>query len=192
MPDPDPAPPLLTRRLVIEPLRPGDASELYDVLRDPRIYTFLPEDAPPTVDAIRSRFERWERGPEGSIREIWFNWTVRTKSEAKAIGTLQATVVPDEKRALIAVLLSPGFWGQGYAREGVRALVDWLFSRPDIQKVEALVDSRNDRSLGLLYRLGFGRVATERKADHFKGAWSDEHRLALTRERWHAAPPPDA
>ncbi len=180
---------LSTRRLLIEPLRTGDAPELYAVLRDPRIYAFLPEDPPPSVDVLRSRFERWTRGPERPAREVWINWTVRTRAEGKAVGTLQATIFPTEARALIAYVLSPDLWGQGYAQEGVRALVDWLFSRQGIRHVEALVDRRNDRSLRLLHRLGFEHVGTEVKADHFKGGWSDEHRLSLSLARWNATSP---
>jgi [ribosomal protein S5]-alanine N-acetyltransferase len=171
---------LSTPRLRIEPLEAAHAAELFGVLRDPRIYTFLPEDAPKSAAELEARYARWARGPEGEPGAQWFNWIVREGNRGTAIGTLQATVDPENHHALVAYLLGPEFWGRGYAAEGLSAVLEWLISRRAVTRLEAIVDSRNERSIRLLERLGFERVATQRRAEFFKGGWSDELRFRRT------------
>jgi ribosomal-protein-alanine N-acetyltransferase len=43
-------------------------------------------------------------------------------------------------------------------------------------RVFAEIDTRNARSIRLVERLGFTRVALSPRADYFKGAYSDEYR----------------
>ncbi len=180
----DPTAFLTTRRTTLEPMTPGHASELFRILSDPRIYEFIPEDPPISEGALRSRIERWVIGPGPGTRELWFNWAIRLNRERNVAGTLQATIASDERRALIAYILGPEFWGQGIATEAVRRLLSWLSTRGDVSEIIALVDSRNAPSIRLVGRLGFELIGTEQNAGFFKGNRSDEHTFRL------AVPPP--
>ena len=181
MPDPSSNPTafLTTRRATLEPMTPGHASELFRILSDPRIYEFLPEDPPVSEEALRSRIKRWVIGPGPGTRELWFNWVIRLNRERTVAGTLQTTVVLDERRALIAYIVGPEFWGQGIATEAVRRLLAWLSARDDVSEAIALVDSRNAPSIRLVGRLGFEPIGTEQNADFFKGNRSDEQTFRL-------------
>jgi RimJ/RimL family protein N-acetyltransferase len=64
-------------------------------------------------------------------------------------------------------------WRQGYAIEGMRAVINTLFSS-GVREIEAEIDSRNLRSLSLVCRLGFVLAERKSKVEFFKGAWSDE------------------
>lgn len=170
---------LSSPRLVLEPLRVEHAIELYEALHDPRVYSFLPQDPPASPEALAAQYRRMLGGPEPGRAEIWLNWAVRVRANARAIGTVQATIQPSVQNAFVAYLLGPAFWGQGYAREAVRALLHWLRARPDVRTVEAIIDRRNTRSVALVRHLGFELVASVEKAEFFKGAWSDEDRYRL-------------
>lgn len=173
----DASPRFVTRRTRIEPLEEGHAPELFQALRDPRIYEFLPEDPPASEAVLRARIQRWARGPGTATHERWFNWAIRLTAERAVAGSLQSTVDRNERRASVAYLLAPRFWGQGIAHEALAPLLAWLRSREDVSEVVAVVDSRNVRSLNLVRRLGFEPVRTVRHADFFKGSWSDEQTL---------------
>lgn len=177
--------PLETPRLFIEPIRCEHARDLYHVLRDPGIYAFIPEEPPSSEEALRARIARLVKGPEPAIRELWFNWVVRTKDEGKIVGSLQSTLYVDRRSASVAYLFGPAYWGHGFAREGVGAVLGWLRARRDVRVIEALVDARNLRSIRLLRGLGFQLIKTEFRAGYFKGSWSDEHlfRLPVVRRR---------
>lgn len=174
---------LFTERLVLEPVREMHARELFPLLQDVRIFTYMPEDPPGTPEALAVRYQLWERriSPDGNER--WLNWVVRLAATGEPIGLLQATV-PAQAPAIVAYLLFPAYWGHGYTREGLTRVLDLLFEEYGIACAAALVDTRNARSIALLRALGFRITKTIRQADFYKGRVSDEHRLQLERASW--------
>lgn len=172
-----------TARLAMEPLTRAHAAALFPLLGDERIYRYIPQNPPPSPEALAERYARLEarRSPDG--REAWLNWAVRLRGEARYVGRLEATVREDGT-ALVAYELSPEFWGHGYAAEGVAWLLGELSNGAGVREVLAHVDTRNRASIRLLERLGFERVAHTPGADFFKGASSDEYTY-----RWAASEP---
>jgi RimJ/RimL family protein N-acetyltransferase len=163
-----------TERLRIEPLLRQHAALLYPVLQDDRIYTFIPQEPPGSVEELERRYERLEgrRSPDGL--EAWLNWAVRFLSVPQYIGRLEATVRQDGT-AVIAYEFCPEFWGKGYGTEACAWLVGELSANHGVSDVEAHVDTRNAASMRLLERLGFERVTHVANADSFKGSTSDEY-----------------
>lgn len=166
---------LETPRLVIEPLRLEHAAKLYPVLRDPRIYTFISDVAPSSESDLEAHFARYLAGPARDSRELWFNWAVRLKAGGEYVGTLQATVDLSGRRAFVAYILGPDRWGMGLASEALGALLSCLFSRGDVDVAEAAIDTRNERSIRLVKRLGFELLRVDRKAEFIQGSWWDEY-----------------
>lgn len=160
--------------MIVAPLHAGDAARLFPVLRDPRIYTFVPDEPPRTEQDLAARFARYLRGPADGAAERWLNWTARLRWAGAYVGTFQATVHWGERRAAIAYLLGPEFWGQGYASEGVRSLVRWLLASGDVDAVEATIDPGNARSLRLVRRLGFSLVRPAAATGPRRGSPTDE------------------
>jgi RimJ/RimL family protein N-acetyltransferase len=123
-------PPITSERVQLSPLMPDDAGELVDVLSDPRLYRFTGE-APTDLEGLRDRFERWatRHSPDG--RERWLNWVIRDRQTGMALGTLQATVRPEEPKPVadVAWVLGVEAQGHGYASEAARALVAHLASK---------------------------------------------------------------
>lgn len=151
------------------------------VLADPRVHTFLPSSPPQDVEALRERFTRLEsrRSPDG--QEKWLNWVAVRRPDGPALGTVQATVRPLGAEADVAYVFHPSAWGQGYAAEALRALLDFLASGWGVREAAAQVDTRNLASIRLLTRLGFRQTGFTPHADEFRGEVSDEftYRLRL-------------
>jgi RimJ/RimL family protein N-acetyltransferase len=170
----DPEPVLTTDRLLLEPLTASHAAVLFEPLRDPALYRFIPDD-PPEAAELEEQYRFWEarRSPDGS--EAWLNWALRRRVGAEYVGTLQASVLPDQS-AFVAYVVFAQWQRQGYATEALARLVDYLIADLGATVVVAEIDTRNLASIALVERLGFHRVAMRRDADHFKGAPSDEYR----------------
>lgn len=171
----------------MKPLTPQHAPYLFPVLADPRIYTYIPDDPLPDLDALARRYHQLAARHSPSGTELWLNWAVQRKHEHDYIGTLQATV--SKQYATIAYLLTPASWGNGYAQEGCRRLLTLLFAAYRVEAVRAEVDTRNQASWKLLERLGFGRIAVRPAADHFKGASSAEYTYKLSEREWQVLSP---
>lgn len=164
-------------RLALEPLCATHADELFAPLSDPALYTYIPQDPPPSVERVRERYTRLEHGRSTDGRDLWLNWVVRLPS-GEAAGTTQATCMPDGT-ALIAYDVFPPFQHRGIATEAVRATLQHLKEAVGTKTARALVDTRNAPSIRLLERLGFERKRIIKDADHFKGTASDEYEYEL-------------
>jgi RimJ/RimL family protein N-acetyltransferase len=121
-----PADTIDTERLGLTPLRTEDADEMVEVLADPRLHRYI-GGRPATLEELRTRYAALAAG-SGRPEEVWRNWIVRRQDDARAVGTVQATITrqPEGWTAEIAWVVGVPWQGQGYASEAARALVDWL------------------------------------------------------------------
>lgn len=166
---------LTTTRLLLEPLVPAHAAALYPLLQDVRLYTYIPEDPPTSLEALTARYQRLtaRHSPDG--QEVWLNWVAHLRAGSDYMGTFQATVEPDGT-ALLAYMIFPLYQRQGFAREGCERVLQHLVDDYQVRLVVAEIDTRNRASISLVESLGFTQVAERPAADYFKGAVSDEYR----------------
>lgn len=153
----------------LEPLKDTHASELFNFLQPEVIYTYIPEHPPETVSALENRYRFMIKGPKPGSSEEWFNWVLREEGSRQAVGVLQATLNTNEKKASIAYVLFPEQWGKGYAHEGIKQMMSLMSDLGDGLTFVAEIDSRNERSLRLIKRLGFkyaGIESTDEGEDH--------------------------
>ncbi|HEX6544593.1 MAG TPA: GNAT family N-acetyltransferase [Ktedonobacterales bacterium] len=167
--------PLATARLLLEPLIPAHAPALHPLLLDARLYTYIPEDPPSSLEVLVARYRHLasRHSPDG--REVWLNWAARLRAASDFVGTFQATVQPD-RTALLAYMIFTPYQREGYAREGCDRVIEHLVHAYGVRQIVAEIDTRNRASIALVETLGFVRVAERPAADFFKGAVSDEYR----------------
>jgi ribosomal-protein-alanine N-acetyltransferase len=173
---PDTETSLFTARLALEPVRSEHAARLFTALQDPRLYTYIPDDPPASLEALQSRYRRWERRGSADGHEVWLNWAACLRTGAEWVGAFQATVI-EQHTALLAYMIFSPYQRQGFAREGCQRIIEHLADGYGVEVVAAEIDTRNTRSIALVEALGFRLVATSHGADTFKGALSDEHRF---------------
>ena len=80
---------------------------------------------------------------------------------------------PDHRSASLGYCLRKAAWGQGYATEAARALLQWAFDALDLNRVQAGTDTRNTSSARVLEKLGFVREGTLREDCVVNGEVSD-------------------
>ena len=166
---------LETENLRLESLRADHATVMWDVTQNPALYTYIPRDPPMSFEALTKRYTAIEKGVSPDGTEIWLNWVIFLKNPDKTcIGKLESTITA-AKTAYIAYEVASDFQGKGYATESCLAMLAAI-RRDNAPKIFcAHVDTRNEKSIRLLERLGFQRTRTIENADHFKGASSDEY-----------------
>ena len=149
---------LHTKRLTLAPLLVAHADALYPILADPRQLEYLDEGAPASPGALRERYRKLESRRSADGREHWLNWALLLRQDDdNAIGFVQATVQQD-RRAWVAYEVAHARWGQGFATEATRVMVEHLIAHYAVTQCMATVDRRNQRSWRLLERLGFVRA----------------------------------
>jgi RimJ/RimL family protein N-acetyltransferase len=167
-----------TSRLILERLDPAHAEILFAGLCDEQLYEFIDAVPPDSVAALRSRYERLAAGASPDAREIWLNWVIQVRFEDRYAGFVQATIAED-RSADIAYVLLRSFWGFGYGLEAVTAMINHLRNEHGIGVFRATVDPRNIRSISLLEKLGFKRIAHRKNCATIKGTAADECEYAL-------------
>ncbi len=150
---------LQTARLTLEPIRPDHAGELFEPLQDARLYTYIPQDAPPSKEALRERLEWLAAGKSPDGTQVWLNWVARRNDDGTVVGMYQATVYPD-RTADVAYITFIASQGRGFAAEICAEVIRHLGERYGVQVVGADIDTRNQASIALVERLGFMRVRT--------------------------------
>ena len=144
-----------TERLLIEPLSPEHARDLFAALDDPRVGTYIGGPDVTTLDALERRIAALVAGPpDDHPEDRWLNWVVRRTGDGAAVGRLEATTYPDGW-AEVAYVFGPAFWGAGYATEGAAWMAAHLAAEYGIDELWAAVHPDNAASIRLLDRLGF-------------------------------------
>ena len=169
-----------TSRLVLEPLMPEHAALLFEPLQNETLYRFFDREPPASVAELRRRFRSLARGASQDGGEAWLNWVALCKNHRRPIGMIEVTI-QSQRCALLAYMVFPSFWREGYAREGCTAVMHFLLKSVGVTRFQVLVDTRNTASIRLAEFLGFRRLERIQGAAVFKGRESDEYRYEL---RW--------
>lgn len=144
-------PSLATPRLLLEPLSPALAADAFAPFADPALYRYMEGEPPASADALRDRFARLAAG-SGRDEERWLNWLAFRRADRALAGWHQATLTG--ATASIAWVTFGSHRRAGYAREGARAVIDWLATQGALEIV-AQADERNLASLRTAASLGF-------------------------------------
>ncbi len=132
------------------------AQELFAILADPKLYEFIDEDPPVSVEALRQKLSRSEdrKSPDGT--EHWLNWIVRD-SEGKMAGYVQTTIAANGK-ANVAYSIGTQFWGKGIASKAVSQMMQIVANQFGVTEFFILAERNNIKSVQLAARLGFVEV----------------------------------
>ena len=76
--------------------------------------------------------------------------------------------------------------GKGYGTEAVQLIVDYVFLKRDIVRIQAETHPDNKASQRVLEKAGFVKEGVRRKAFFSRGVWRDTAMWSILREDWKA------
>lgn len=117
--------------------------------------------------------------------------SVRFGIELRATGELIGNAAlhhffEENRRCEIGYALGSRHWGQGYAGEALRALLDYGFRTLDLNRVEADIDPRNGASGRVLEKLGFRKEGYMPERWIVAGELCDTVNYGLLKRYWDA------
>jgi len=161
-----------TERLLIENLKTEHASELFEPLSDPELYRLVDSVPLESVEKLTERFAFITNPDAPGESRIWLNWVSRCIETREPIGMIEGDVKGRE--AIIGYYTFTKHQKKGYAREGVRKIVQILSEEWSVTKITLEMDTRNRASAKLAESLGFKWVKTTSHACDLKGYQSHE------------------
>ena len=176
-------PTLSTNRLLLRQIVLGDAEGLFAIRSDEESMKFFGhephESLDETKDVIRQMEERY-------IRSTALPWCITLHGEDRLIGSCTFFHFDEGfHRTETGYELNRAFWGKGFMTEAMSAILTFAFSELGLHRVEAVIDIANDRSKGLLLKLGFTYEGNLRQRFPFRGQFLDEHYFGLLKDEWH-------
>ncbi|MDO4411969.1 GNAT family N-acetyltransferase [Cutibacterium sp.] len=144
---------LTTDRLVLRRLTVDDAQQMYDNwASDPEVTTFLTWPTHSSVDVSRSVVGSWVESYDDPGT---FNWGIELIEDGILIGQ---TSVVETKLSVglvnVGYVIGRRWWGKGYCTEALIAVMDYLFSVAQANKVEASHDPANVASQRVMEKAG--------------------------------------
>ena len=185
------APTLTTARLVLRPFRDADRREVFELHSHARVMRYW-DSAPWSDETQADRF--LARCRALSDNEAGARVAVERRDTGRFIGWIGLQHWDhDNRSANLGYVFAEHAWGQGYATEAGRALLEWGFDVMDLNRVSAQTDTRNEASARVLTKLGFTLEGILRENVIVDGEVSDDATYSLLRREWtstHSAPSP--
>jgi ribosomal-protein-alanine N-acetyltransferase len=158
----------------------GDASTLAALARASRrlhrpwVY---PPDTPSGV-------VRWIKSTGPNRRRL----LVRRRADEAIVGVINVSEIVRAgfQNAYLGYYAFRPHAGQGYMAEGLALALRHAFRSLGLHRLEANIQPGNDRSRGLVRRLGFRKEGYSPRYLKIGGRWRDHERWAIVRERWAA------
>jgi [ribosomal protein S5]-alanine N-acetyltransferase len=177
-------PTLHTARLLLRPFAETDADAIYALQSNARVLHYW--DSPPWTEysqaaAFIAACRKMEEDGSGA------RFAVETRNSNSFVGWCSMFRWNPVYRSLgIGYCFDEPVWGNGYATEAVRAMLNWAYESLDLNRVEAELDTRNAASARVLEKLGFEREGLRREDCIVSGEVSDSWIYGLLKRDWKA------
>lgn len=148
---------LTTDQFIIRELTLDDIPDLFQIYRQPQIREYLDDFS----DDLNQELEKHKAYIQNIYQFYGFGqWGVFLKEKGLLIGKcgIELKTVEDEVVYEIGYLLSTTYQGKGYAFKIVKAVLDYCRNELKIQKITAVIDKLNIRSIRLAERVGMKRM----------------------------------
>lgn len=178
---------LETERVRLRPFTRADLDNLYELDSDPEVMRFITGGIPTPRDVIRDRtLPRFLR-PDARFAGYDF-WAAIERSTGRFLGWFEFRPrQPDGTDEVeLGYRLRRDAWGQGYATEVARALIDTGFRELGVRRVVASTAAENRASRRVMEKAGMTLVRAYRQV--WPGLYQDEPQddveYALHRADW--------
>lgn len=179
-------PTLAAPRVALRWLTEADAGALFGIFSNPAVMRYW--STLPMADIAQAQ-KLVADIQEGFRTRRLFQWGVVRLEDDWVIGTCTLFAINESQgRAEIGYALGHEFWGHGYMKEALTALVDFAFGKLGMRRLEADVDPRNAGSLHAVERLGFRREGVLRERWKVNGELQDSVMLGLLSHEWRPEP----
>ena len=147
----------LTERLLLREFTKQDVDAIAEFRRDLRYLEYYYRPAYTREECVRfvDTCIAWSK----ESPRCKFQLAITDRSNGILLGNCGIrTESIESQRGDIGYELSPIYWGQGFASEAVRSILQVGFEDLDLDEIEARCVVANKRSVRLLYRLGFEEI----------------------------------
>lgn len=170
---------LCTEDFVLRELTQDDLEAISSIWGSPKVAEKLSSGPLSREDSVQMLYV---------LRSLWHNdagirWGV--EREGRLIGTCGFHALNKScRRAEMGYELDYEFWGKGYMAKALHPALNYGFEKMKFERIEAFVNVDNERSAGLLTKLGFQREGILRDYARTPLGLIDQLCFSLLRREW--------
>ena len=172
-------PTIRTKRLTLRAAKMSDAEDLYEYSRDPAVAKHVLWDAHTSIHQtrayIRYLIRQYKNGQPSSF-------VISITETGKVVGTIGFMWIQQENRsAEVGYSLSRRYWNQGIMSEALQAVVEFGFTKLNLNRIEAQHECDNPASGKVMLHAGMRHEGTLRQRIYNKGRYADVDLYAIVR-----------
>lgn len=136
------------------------------------------KDISESVASIEKALKRYEIGRN-------YRWAIALRENNDIIGVIDLLKFDEEANSCsFAYMLGQDFWGKGYGTEALNAVMEFAFTKMEIEKIEAEHFGANIASGAVMRKVGMTYQGTVPAKYEKNGIFYDAPQYAIAREQW--------
>jgi RimJ/RimL family protein N-acetyltransferase len=157
--------------------------EVHEYASDPKVVRFMswgPNTEEQTRNFIQKSIDYQKEKPR-----VNYSLAVVIRDQNRLIGgcgIYESSI--QSREGWIGYCLNRQFWGQGYATEAARSLLEFGFTRLNLHRIFAICDTENTASAHVMEKIGMQYEGHLRENVQCKGAWRDSFLYAVLDREW--------
>lgn len=166
---------LESEELVLKKIEHEDINHFFKLCSDEILFKYKPGKAKKNLKSIDNMIEHYER--DFNKKKMIFLGIYLKSESMKLIGL--GEVFDFDKNASVVTFgytINQDYWGKGYATKYTDMVLDYLINTIEVNRVQAFVMPKNEKSHNVLERCGFIKEGTIRQGH----IWKDKGVVDLT------------
>lgn len=172
-----------TERLRIRNLEDADLDDFFDYRSNPEVTKYQGFDVFTIEQSVE--FISQQKNKKFGFPGQWVQYGIENKNTGHVIGDCAIKLDQyDSRLAEIGITISHKQQRNGYAKEALIGILNFLFNLEDFHRVTEIVDVENEASIKLLESIGFKKEGHFIENIFFKGKWGSEYQYAMLKKDW--------
>jgi [ribosomal protein S5]-alanine N-acetyltransferase len=177
-----------TTRLKIRKLRESDLDAFFLYRSNPEVTKYQGFDTLSKEQALE--FIATQNKKFLLLPGEWVQYGIENIADRQLVGDCAVYLHQSDSRiAELGITISHLYQRQGYAKEAMLGLMNFLFGEKGIHRIVETVDVENEASILMLKSLSFRQEGHFHENIFFKGKWGSEYQFAMLYHEWETLKP---
>lgn len=165
-------------RVALRTVEDEDVDFLLRNRNDPEVRRWMPSAHPETRAEIEESIGDTDEDPDEGTRLLGV-------VDGDPVGSIALfRVQPESGRGYLGAWVDPAYHGEGYGTEMTETMIDYAFDERRLHTLAAGALATNERSRGLLEKVGFEQEGRQRDAYYVDGEYVDRVIYGLHEDDW--------
>lgn len=145
-------------------------------------------DTAPTKDWIDKKFTE-SFDDTNKMPRIRYRLMISTLSTNELVGRIVFWEIDDSiKEWEMGWDVHPKYWGNGYAPDAAKALLEFAFKDLKVHRIQALCNDKNNNSEKVMIKIGMKKEGTCRGVRFLNNCWHGSHIYSLLESEFNNSP----